>query len=393
MTSKSMVAISRSAARRIWLQAQRLNPTADFGTGSAAVHNAIRHLGYVQIDTINVIERCHHHILWSRLPSYRREDLQLAQSVDKTVFEYWTHALSYVAIEDLRFHLPAMRLHRLAPKGSLAAVAEDAARKVLRRIRDEGPLTIRDIDDDVLVEKDHAWASKKPSKRALQRAFFDGLLAVSARSGMVKTYDLMGRHFGWEGQPKPATERQVAEYVLDRALRSQGLVSLDSACHLDAKRKPEIRRLIEARMRRKTLVPVEIAGGGKVEHWAGPAALEESATIDPDVVHVLSPFDPLIIQRKRLKAFFGYDHIFEAYVPKEKRLFGYFTLPVLCGDEIVAALDLKTDRAERRLLINAWHWVGNGSPALHKGPIEAALHRFERFQLGPDRGEPPDTDP
>jgi uncharacterized protein YcaQ len=176
--------------------------------------------------------------------------------------------------------------------------------------------------------------------------------------------------------------------VLDRALRSQGIVSLDSVCHLDAKRKPAVRALIETRLRQKTLVPVAIEGAGKVEHWATPDVLEEGAPLDPDLVHILSPFDPLIIQRKRLKFFFDYDHVFEAYVPKEKRLFGYFTLPVLIGDEIVAAMDLKADRSAQRLLINGWHWVGRGSPALHKGAIEGALHRFERFQLEQEPVEP-----
>ncbi len=120
-------------------------------------------------------------------------------------------------------------------------------RKVLTLIRKGGPLSIRDIDDDVLVEKDHAWASRKPSKRALQLAFYGGVLTISERSGMLKTYELMDRHFGWNRRPKPATERQVLDYLLDRALRSQGLVSLDSVCHLDARRKPAIRRLIETR--------------------------------------------------------------------------------------------------------------------------------------------------
>src|SRR4029077_21026984 len=110
------------------------------------------------------------------------------------------------------------------------SVTKADLRKVLTLIRKDGPLSIRDIDDDVLVEKDHAWASRKPSKRALQLAFYDGLLTVSERSGMLKTYELMDRHFGWDKRPKPASERQVLDYLLDRALRSQGLVSLDSVC-------------------------------------------------------------------------------------------------------------------------------------------------------------------
>jgi uncharacterized protein YcaQ len=98
-------------------------------------------------------------------------------------------------------------------------------------------------------------------------------------------------------------------------------------------------------------------------------------------VHLLSPFDPLVIQRKRLQLFFGYEHRFEAYVPKEKRQFGYFALPTLVGDEVVAAIGLKTDRAKQKLLLQKWTWVGKGSARAHKKLIEEELHRFERFQL------------
>ncbi len=328
-----------------------------------------------------MIERCHHHILWTRIPDYRREHLHRAQTIDKSVFEYWTHALSYVPARDLRFFLPMMRHHRRSPRDWFDSVKPEDLRKVLRLIRKDGALSIRDIDDDVLVDKDHAWASRKPSKRALQLAFFSGVLTVSERAGMLKTYDLMERHFAWERRPKPASEKQVLGYMLDRALRSQGLASLDSICHLDAKRKAGVRALIGSRVRRGLLVPVAIEGAGKVEHWAEPSAVDAVPEINEFGVHVLSPFDPLIIQRKRLKLFFEYEHLFEAYVPKEKRRLGYFALPVLVGDRIVAAIDLKADRSKRALLIQKWTWLGRGFARAHKAPIEAALHRFERFQL------------
>ncbi len=151
--------------------------------------------------------------------------------------------------------------------------------------------------------------------------------------------------------------------MLDRALKAQGVVSLDSICYMDAPRKAAMRRRIESRVRRKALVPVAIEGAEKVEHWAAPETLEAGAGEGEPLVHILSPFDPLIIQRKRLKLFFGYDHRFEAYVPKEKRVLGYFALPVLVGDEIVAAIDLKTDRENGKLLIQKWTWVGKGQRA------------------------------
>ncbi|MBH5373361.1 winged helix-turn-helix domain-containing protein [Bradyrhizobium glycinis] len=375
--------LSTTQARQIWLHAQRLTDRAPFGEGAQAVSAAVAHLGYVQIDTINVIERCHHHILFSRIPSYRRADLRHAQSIDKTVFEYWTHALSYVRANDFRFFLPAMREHRREGHKWFASVKPADTRKVMRLLRG-GPLTIRDIDDDVLVEKEHLWQSRKPSKRALQLAFYTGAVTISERQGMLKTYELTTRHFGWDRLPKPAPASEITAYLLDRALRSQGVVSLDSVCHLDAPSKKPVARLIASRVRRGELVPVAIEGAGKQEHWASPAALEPHE-VSPDLVHILSPFDPLIIQRKRTNLIFGYNHLFEAYVPKAKRKLGYFALPVLVGDEIVAALDLKTDRQNKKLLMQKWTWVGQGRKTAGrkelKRVIEEELDRFERFQL------------
>jgi uncharacterized protein YcaQ len=379
------VTLTKSAARSIWLRAQRLDTPRPFGSGPEATHAAIRQLGYVQIDTINVIERCHHHILFTRIPGYRRDHLHRAQSVDKTVFEYWTHALSYVPIADIPFYIRAMQRHWRQRSVWFTAVKPQDLRKVLGLLRSNGPLTIRDIDDDVLVEKDHLWASRKPSKRALQLAFYRGLVTVSRRAGMLKTYELTTRHFGWERLPKAASEREVLEYRIDRALRSQGVVSLDSICYLASGIRADVRRVIEARVRRGELVPVALEGAGKQEHWAQPEMLDGGAApaaSHAGLVHVLSPFDPLVRERKRLALFFGYEHRFEAYLPKEKRVYGYFACPVLAGDEIVAAIDLKADREKGKLAVQQWTWIGDGARKERKRRIEEALHRFERFQLG-----------
>jgi uncharacterized protein len=377
--------LSKAQARRLWLRAQRLDTPEPFGAGPQATAAAVAHLGYVQIDTINVIERCHHHILWNRIPQYRRADLSQAQSVDKSVFEYWTHALSYVPAADVRYFLSAMRRHRREGHRWLNSVAPADLRKVMRLVRRDGALTIRDIEDDVLTEKEHLWASRKPSKRALQLAFYTGALTISGRNGMLKTYELMERHFGWDRPPKPASAAEAIAYRLDRALRAQGVVSLDSICHLDAPSKPAVRRLIEARVRRGELVPLGLEGASKLTHWTRPEALADQPDEPSDLVHILSPFDPLIIQRKRTELIFGYDHRFEAYVPKEKRTFGYFALPVLVGEEIVAAIDLKTDRRNKKLLMQKWNWVGKRASGdarkQLKRRIEDELHRFERFQL------------
>ena len=255
-------------------------------------------------------------------------------------------------------------------------------RKVLTLIRKGGPLTIRDIDDDVLVEKNHPWASRKPSKRALQVAFYKGAVTISERVGMLKTYELMDRHFGWDARPRPASERQILDYLLERALRAQG--RRERRFRLPSRRQAQAGHPAIDRSRRAP----QGAGAGHArrgsERWStGCGPKRSTSTLSPpqELVHILSPFDPLVIQRKRLQLFFDYEHRFEAYLPKEKRVFGYLALPVLIGDEVVAAIDLKTDRANRKLQIQQWTWVGRGSHRSHKRQIEEELHRFERFQL------------
>src|SRR4051812_47059644 len=284
------VAITQAQARGIWLHAQRLDTSAPFGGGPDATLAAVRHLGYVQIDTIHVIERCHHHILYTRIPEYQREHLHRAQSADKTLFEYWTHALAYLPTQDMRFFVRDMRKNWQARSAWFSNVKDKDLRKVLARIRKHGALTIRDIEDDELVEKDHEWASRKPSKRALQLAFYKGIVTVSQRAGMLKTYELMTRHFGWPRLPRAASKREVTSYLLDRALRSQGIVSAESICYLNAPRKPAVRKLIDARVRRGELVPVELEGAGKWQHYAKPEVLDvPPPTATEDLVHILSP--------------------------------------------------------------------------------------------------------
>jgi uncharacterized protein YcaQ len=200
---------------------------------------------------------------------------------------------------------------------------------------------------------------------------------------MVKTYELLTRHFGLERLPVGASDREVLAHRLDRALTSQSLVSVDSICHLEsADRKASMRRLVDSRVRAKALIPVQVEGAGKAPHWIRPEALGSVQGATQERVHILSPFDPLVIQRKRLKLFFDYEHRFEAYVPKEKRVFGYFVCPVLVGDRIVAGLDLKTDRARGKLLVQKWNWVGKTKSREVRQQVEEALGRFEGFQLG-----------
>ena len=235
----------------------------------------------------------------------------------------------------------------------------------------------------MLVDKDYAWGSRKPSKRALEAAFYKGLVTISQRAGMLKTYELLTRHFNWDRLPRAAIETRNAELPA----RSGPAIAGDRERGLD---------LLPGRSAKTgdeapdgVASPAEGAGAGASGRSGRAAALGAvrmtlDAIPDParEQIHILSPFDPLIIQRKRLRLFFDYEYRFEAYVPKHKRVFGYFVCPVLIGDRIVAALDLKTDRQRQQLLVQRWHWVGRGASRAHRQQVDAALHTFEQFQLG-----------
>jgi uncharacterized protein YcaQ len=375
--------MKQAEARRRWIRAQRLDENAPFGTGNEATRKAVEHLGYVQIDTINVIERCHHHILFNRIPTYQKSDLTKAQTVGKSVFEYWTHAHSYVPTRDYRFFMRAMANYKTNPSQWNEGVTKPEIQKVLRLIQKEGPISIRDIEDDVLVEKEHLWGSRKPSKKALRYLFYSGLLTISERVGMLKKYDLAANHFAWNSKPKPASEKEILDYRIDRALTSQSFVSLDSICHLIPSQKPLVKKALEKRVKTGELTEFSIDGPLKpIAHWIRTEELNSPVPEAHGLTHILSPFDPLIIQRKRLSMVFGYDHLFEAYLPKEKRKYGYFALPVLIGDEIVAAIDLKTDRAAKKMLMQKWTWMKKTKSPERKQKIEEELHRFQKFQLG-----------
>lgn len=374
------IILTKDQAKNIWINSQGLQTRA-FGKGVKAVDKTVEHLGYVQIDTINVIERCHHHILYNRIPDYKREFLQKAQSTEKSIFEYWTHALSYVSVKDYPYFVNLMQKTEKNPGPWFSTVTSEDMKKVFRILKQEGPISIRDIKDDVLVEKTHDWASKKPSKRALQLGFYCGYFVVSERQGMLKKYDLTERHFGWEKRPKSVSEDEYLMYIIERGLRSQGVISVDSVTHLDSKRKIDVQKKIDNLVKNKKILPVKIKDLEKFHFWISADSYEKSMDKISELTHILSPFDPLVIQRKRLKMLFDYEHIFEAYVPKDKRKFGYFSLPVLHENRIVALLDLKTDRESSELIIQSWHWIGKNKSKENKKLIEMQLDRFEKFQL------------
>ncbi|MFN3453552.1 MAG: winged helix-turn-helix domain-containing protein [Pseudobdellovibrio sp.] len=380
MANTSVFKIDQDFAKNKIIEAQGLNQKKPFGLGVSAVSKAVSHLGYVQIDTINVVERCHHHILYNRIPDYKTQYLHEAQSQEKSVFEYWTHALSYISTSDYKYFL-----HRMQNMGDLnyfKSVTDEDYKKV-RALLKNGPLGIRDIKDDVKIEKTHLWGTSKPSKKALEFGFYKGDFTVSERNGIIKQYDLSQRHFNWKTKPKPATEIEYGEYILNRALRSQVFVNADSICYLENKRKNLIKGLLQKKLEKHELVEVILPNFERTQLYAQPEVLDVK-TASSKLTHILSPFDPLVIQRKRLKMFFDYEHLFEAYIPKEKRKYGYFTLPVLHKNNFIALLDLKVDRERQKLLIQNWVWLKKYKSSELKKIIDIELDRFEKFQLKRD---------
>jgi uncharacterized protein YcaQ len=343
--------------------------------------SCVEHIGYVQIDTISVIERAHHHILWTRLPDYQPAQLSRAVSHDKQLLEAWAHALAFVPVSHFKFYLPEMREFERDPGRWYASVTPSAVSKLKRRITQLGSVTLDDFEDDPRVEKDHDWASTKPSKCVLQYLFHAGHLTIAERHGMKKRYAPTLKHFGWERFPRPATKREQLEYRIERALRVQGLSSANSICHLCPSLKKQIAPLLEKQVRAGQLVQIEVTGS-KLKWFAKPETLRGLEAHEPesfeDRLQFLSPFDPLVIQRQWLKEIFDFEYSFEAYVPKAKRKYGYFSLPILYRTELIGLIDLKTDRVNRKVLVQSRH-IFKKIPKLELLTKEA-IKRFEKLQ-------------
>ena len=233
------------------------------------------------------------------------------------------------------------------------------------------------------MEKDHPWASRKPSKRALQFAFYTGAVTVSERNGMLKTYELMVRHFGWNSrrrQRRAARSPTICSTGAARAGHREPRFGLPSRCSAQAG-DPTPDRGAGAPQR---MVPVALEGAGKQEHWARPEAIEAAPAGDPQLVHILSPFDPLIIQRKRPALFFGYEPPLRSLCPEREAPARLFRAAGARRRRHRRGGRSEDRPRAQKLLMQKWTWVGNGTARRlerAKPQIEEALHRFERFQL------------
>lgn len=378
MSDRAPLQISNRDARRLWLSAQGL---AETPTGALDLDDLIKRLGFVQLDTIRVVARAHHHILWSRNQNYREPMLNRHLAEHRRVFEHFTHDASVLPMDF--YPMWQRQFRRLEEKvrgwewhrGMLDARGRNAIKD---RIRAEGPLCTKAFDTKVEGEK-KMW-SRPPHKLALDYMWYAGELTTSHRENFTKFYDLSERvipgHL-FDEAPSDATQIDwLCRQALDRlAFGSEG----DIQRFWDAVSNAEAKDWAEANKRH--LVPVEImAADGSRTQVLAAADIEQRLAQAPAAtsrLRILNPFDPVIRDRTRLKRLFGFDYTVEMFVPASKRQWGYYVYPLLEGDRFVGRAEIKADRKAGSLhVLKVWR-----EPHVRWTPARAAKFEAELARL------------
>ncbi|MBN1402425.1 MAG: YcaQ family DNA glycosylase [Anaerolineae bacterium] len=368
-----MIRISKQQARRLAIACQGLDGALAWAEGKEGVAQAINHLGYVQIDTIAVVQRAHHHTLWVRRPDYEPDMLWELQAEDRRIFEYWAPAASFVPMNHYRYYLPAMRAHAERPRTKKwLAEHADLVEHVLGRIREEGGLASADFEAPEGFKRG-TWWSRKPAKQALEHLFSMGKLMVSARRGFQRVYDLPERVLPPDVDRSEPVAEERRLFRLRRALRTQGVITVRGWRWGRQETRDALVDLAESLVERGELARIEVEGLEDEAHYGAPeffAGCSEAALAETPPLQILSPFDNLIIDRDRLLSLFGFDFSLECYLPAEKRRYGYFALPILWGDRFVGRVDCKADRKAEILLVRQ---LSMELDADMNGPFIAAL--------------------
>ena len=338
-----------AALRRVALGRQGLAGKRRLGAGLEGVEKALNRLGYVQIDTISVVARAHHHTLFTRVSKYQEPMLNRLVA-KRRAFEYWCHAASYLPIRDYRFALPMMRA---VARGELRFGRrrdEKVQARVRDRIRAEGPLFARDFEDSRAQRS--GWWDWKPAKLALEQLFMQGELTSVERQGFQKRYELTERFLPSDIETSEPTMAEHADYVIDVGLAAHGFGTEKTLAYFrrDARVRKAVRERIAERVRSGDLVERRTRTGERIYSW--PDAFDRTQR-PADVVRILSPFDSTVIQRERVRSVFDFDYTIECYVPEAKRQFGYFALPLVYGDRFVGRMDCKAHRGQGRFEIKA----------------------------------------
>lgn len=370
-----MQSLSLAQARRVALAAQGfLDPPHAVPT-LRTFDRTLARTGVLQVDSVNVLQRAHLMPLYSRMGPYDVDLLRRASSGrQRRVVEFWAHVQAFMPVE----LWPVMR-HRMdhyrARRGKWSFVAEDDALEaaLLAEIAERGASTARELDDGLPRSKDHWGWNWSRTRRVLDYLFTVGDLAIAGRNSQFEIrYDLPERVLPAryvEAPALPAAEAHVE--LVRRAARSHGVASAQCLADYYRLKVGEARPAIDALVAAGELEPVSVEG------WKRPAYLHTEARLPRRVGArtLLSPFDPVVWERDRALALFDFFYRIEIYVPAAQRVHGYYVLPFLLGERIVARVDLKADRPTGRLLVQS-AWAEPHAPAETAGELAAELTRL-----------------
>lgn len=375
------VKIRNREARALWLSAQGLSSPP---TGAPDVLGIIKRLGFVQLDTIQVVARAHHHILWNRNQHYREPMLNRLLAEDRALFEHFTHDASVLPMEFYpmwrrQFH--RLKAKRESSKYFSSVPGTDARAAIRKRIADEGPLSTHAFDTKV-TNKGKMWA-RPPHKLALDFMWYAGDLATSHRVNFNKFYDLSERVIPETVRGQDHADEVQVDWLCGAALDRLGFATPGEIQRFwDAADAAEVKTWI-ARAG-SSVVPVEIQSAdgswSKALADANIGARLAEADTPTSRLRILNPFDPVIRDRVRLKRLFGFDYRVEMFVPAAKREWGYYVYPLLEGDRFVGRLEVKADRGKGVLnVLNVWPEPGVKWTGARAAKLDAELARFARL--------------
>lgn len=384
--------VPNRAMRRLVLERQGIAPTRR-GFDKARLLELIEQLGYVQVDSINVVERAHHLILFSREPRYRRELLTELLERDRLLFEHWTHDACILPASHFphwrhRFDDPSAGVLGRHSKSRMGRNADALLDAVRERIRREGPLRTRDFENAANVERGSWWGWTR-EKAALEYLWLSGELGISHRVDFQKAYDLIERVVPARERRRRVTRAASLDWKCSEALTRLGAATpAEIAAFWDSYSLAEARSWVETEEAAGRLVEVaiETADGSKPRtRFARPDL--EAAPAAPRRMRLLSPFDPVVRDRKRTAWLFGFQYRIEVFVPAARREYGYYVLPILEGDRFTGRIDLKTDRKAGRLEVKGLWWEpGIEATPARKQALKRCLDRLARFVGVPEVG-------
>jgi uncharacterized protein YcaQ len=378
--------IPNRAARRLLIHHQALSDPPHRAQTLPELNSVIERLGYVQVDSIAIVERAHHQILFARNKTYKPKQLHQLIERDRLLFEHWTHDASVIPVAFFPYwkHRFVREKERLAQRrsnqfGSDFTQTTDA---VLKRIHDHGAVMARDFE--ARDKPSTGWWDWHPSKAALEYLWRTGALQISRREGFQKVYDLTERVIPAEDRERTVDHDAFVDWACSAALERLGFGTRGQIAAFFQLLKPaEVEAWVSANRTRLVEVGIESADGSKPRTaFAFPFTLDELDAVPepPTRVRILSPFDPLLRDRGRAERIFDFHYRIEVFVPEAQRQYGYYVFPVMRGDTIIGRIDMKADRPNDVMSVRRF-WPEKRvrlSKAVITG-LEAEIDRLRRF--------------